>query len=196
MTASGFQTPSCDGVTDHNMPSHTETRFSPHSPAQLYAMVMDVEKYPEFLPWCKAARVMDRQTCHSEQREESRDPSLPLRMTESFVGELVISFNHLTESYRSKVVGIPPSPQSSLRSLGEGKSPIPEIQVTLLSGPFKHLSNHWRFEPTEGGTTIHFALDFAFRSKLLERLMGGLFAKAIEKMTSAFMHRADVLYGS
>ena len=155
-------------------------------------MVMDVEKYPEFLPWCKAARVIDR-ACHAEQRETSLptngDPSLALRMTESFIGELVISFNHLTESYKSKVVGTSPIPNP--------QSPIPtegRIEVTLISGPFKHLSNHWRFEPVEGGTNIHFALDFAFRSKLLERLMGSLFAKAVEKMTSAFMHRADVLY--
>lgn len=122
------------------------------------AMVLDVEKYPEFLPWCRAARIIER-----------RD--------DYFLGELVISFNHLTERYTSKVI--------SLKN---------EIGVELVKGPFKHLSNHWRFEPTATGTNIHFYLDFEFKSKLLDTLMGGLFTRATEKMTMAFMTRADALY--
>ena len=140
------------------MPSHSETRQSPYSPEQLMAMVLDVEKYPEFLPWCRAARIIER-----------RD--------DYFLGELVISFNHLTERYTSKVM--------TLKN---------EIKVELVKGPFKHLTNHWRFEPTDTGTDIHFHLDFEFKSKLLDALMGGLFTRATEKMTMAFMTRADALY--
>ncbi len=122
------------------------------------AMVLDVEKYPEFLPWCRAARIIERHEGY-------------------FLGELVISFNHLTERYTSKVMPL--------------KN---EIRVELVKGPFKHLTNDWRFEPTATGTNIHFNLDFEFKSKLLDRLMGGLFTRATEKMTMAFMTRADALY--
>lgn len=170
------------------MPSHFETRQSPYSPEQLMAMVLDVKKYPEFLPWCRAARIVERHENY-------------------FLGELVISFNHLSERYTSKVMAL--------------KN---EIKVELVKGPFKHLTNHWHFEPipliipakavisldpsaplerdsrlrsndnSGGGTNIHFHLDFEFKSKLLDTLMGGLFTRATEKMTMAFMTRADTLY--
>lgn len=146
------------------MPRHTETRFSPFTPAQLYALVIDVERYPEFLPWCRAARII--------RKEEN-----------SFFGELVISFKHITERYTSKVTGLADASE-------------PSIDVSLVSGPFEYLTNHWRFEPTEGGTTIHFTLDFRFRSRILEALIGGLFGRATEKMTQAFMDRAQALYAN
>lgn len=147
------------------MPSHSEVHASPYSPAQLYALVMDVERYPEFLPWCRAARIIER-------------------TPDYFLGELVISFAHLTESYVSKVQGTPPG-------TGEGK-----IEATLVRGPFEYLSNHWRFVPLpNGGTEVHFGVDFAFRSKLLERMIGGIFTRAVEKMGAAFSARADALYG-
>ncbi len=146
------------------MPKHTETRHTPYSPAQLYALVMDVEQYPEFLPWCRAARVV--------KREEH-----------SFLGELVISFKHITERYTSKVTGIP-------------DAQAPRIDVVMTSGPFEYLTNQWLFEPSEGGTLIHFTLDFKFRSRILETLIGGLFSRATEKMTRAFMERAESLYGN
>jgi coenzyme Q-binding protein COQ10 len=146
------------------MPKHSETQFSPYTPAQLYALVTEVERYPEFLPWCRAARITERGQDY-------------------FLGELVISFKHITERYVSKVSGKP--------ELAE-----PTIDVTLVSGPFEYLTNHWRFEPKDGGTLIHFSVDFRFRSRILEALIGGLFTRAAEKMTRAFMDRAAVLYGN
>lgn len=146
------------------MPAHSETRYSPYTPQQLHALVLDVVRYPEFLPWCRAARILSRE---SEDR---------------FHAELVISFRHLTERYTSQVTGS-----------GDGREP--RISVQLVSGPFEHLRNEWRFTPApEGGTTIHFLLDFKFKSRLLEMLIGNLFSRASEKMTEAFMARADALY--
>ncbi len=149
------------------MPTHSEIRHSPYSPRQIYDLVVDIERYPEFLPWCRGARVLDRQAEH-------------------FVGELIISFSHLTERYASKVTPkAPPTPAD------EGS-----IEVELVNGPFHHLFNHWRFVPTaEGGTEIHFAVDFQFKSKWLDKLIGGFFSRAIEKMGRAFVERADALYG-
>jgi len=142
------------------MPCHVEQQISPYSPAQLFALVADVEKYPQFLPWCRAARIL--------QRGENE-----------FLAELIIAFAHISESYVSRVVLQPNS----------------AIEVKMVRGPFEYLSNDWKFTEIEGGTRIDFSLDFKFKSKILEKLIGGLFAKATEKMVFAFKIRADALYG-
>lgn len=148
------------------MHHYTETRVLPYSPHQMFDLVLDIEQYPKFLPWCRAARVVSR--------EET-----------SFLGELVISFSHLTERYTSRITPTAPT------DTGEGV-----ITVTLVSGPFKHLTNYWRFVPHADGTELHFTVDFEFKSKLLNSLIGGLFARASEKMVAAFLKRAETLYGT
>lgn len=143
------------------MPSHSEQQLSPYSPEQLYALVIDIERYPEFLPWCRAARILER-----------KDNEL--------LAELIISFAHMTERYTSRVVMNHPA----------------SIDVTMVKGPFDHLVNRWRFMPKEKGCEIDFFIDFKFRSRILETLMGSLFAKATDKMVNAFTDRAKKLYGA
>jgi coenzyme Q-binding protein COQ10 len=148
------------------MHTHSEILHSPFTPQQLFALVVDIEKYPEFLPWCRAARVTKREGDH-------------------FFGELIINFSHLSERYTSRVTPIAPMD-------GEGS-----IEVEAINGPFKTLANHWRFVPAEGGgTDIHFALEFEFKSRILNSLIGSLFGRAVEKMSGAFLTRAEQLYGS
>ncbi len=148
------------------MPTHNDSQTSPYSSEQLYKLVADVEHYPEFLPWCRAARILERNQ-------------------QGMMAELVISFNHLTERYTSRVELTPPE------NGGMGA-----IDVTMTKGPFEHLVNRWRFMPLpSGGTQIDFYLDFKFRSRLLEKLIGTVFSKAAEKMVGAFKQRADELYG-
>ncbi len=147
------------------MHTYTETRILPYTPEQLFGLVVDIEQYPKFLPWCRAARVVERGT-------------------DSFIGELIVSFSHLTERYSSRVTPTPPTATS------EGR-----IEVELVQGPFTHLANHWRFVPHPQGTEIHFAVEFQFKSKLLDKLIGGMFTRASEKMIGAFMARAQALYG-
>lgn len=147
------------------MPSHTEQQLSPYSPQQLFDLVVDIEKYPVFLPWCRAARIL--------KRGENE-----------FLGELVISFAHITESYTSRVTFTPP--QENMAG---------SIDVVMVKGPFEHLTNHWKFTPTANGTIIDFTLDFKFRSRILEKLIGSLFSKATNKMVTAFKKRAHELYG-
>ena len=72
------------------MPAHTEQQISPYSPEQLFALVADVEKYPQFLPWCRAARILSRGE-------------------NEFTAELIISFAHISESYVSRVALTPSS---------------------------------------------------------------------------------------
>lgn len=160
------------------MPTHHDTQHSPYTTRQLFDMVADVPRYPEFLPWCRAARVLERGAAPGEA-----DGS-PQSGDGWFLGELVISFKGLTESYISRVTLTPPE--------GEGRA---HVDVRMVSGPFTHLVNEWEFTPEAGGTRIDFRLDFSFRSKLLERMMGGLFTKAQAKMAEAFKKRADTLYG-
>lgn len=149
------------------MPSHSERQFLPYPPQAMYDLVADIEHYPQFLPWCRAARILER--------KESE-----------FLGELVISFHHFTESYTSRVILDPaPSPEATAA-----------IDVTMVKGPFEYLTNNWRFIPTDdGGTQVDFTLDFKFRSRILEKLIGGLFGKATTRMVSAFKQRAEDLYG-
>jgi coenzyme Q-binding protein COQ10 len=147
------------------MPAHTEQQILPYNTQQLFDLVIDVERYPEFLPWCRAARIMQR-----GQGE--------------FLGELVIAFKHLTERYTSRVVGVrPPSGFEECT-----------IDVDMVEGPFEHLTNRWRFTPVEGGTRVDFALDFKFRSRMLEMMIGPIFSRATNKMIDAFKERADTLY--
>lgn len=146
------------------MPSHHEQRISPYTPRQLYDMVADVEKYPEFLPWCALARVL--------KRGEDR-----------FEAELVIRYNQFSESYVSDVVLTPPDASGACA-----------IDVVQTRGPFSTLENRWKFIPQGDGTLIDFSLDFQFRSRILQGLIGMFFAKATEKMVAAFLTRADALY--
>ena len=148
------------------MPVHTEQLISPYSAQALFDMVADIERYPEFLPWCRAARILSRKEGEC-------------------MAELVISFKHMTESYTSRVLLSRPA---SADAPGN-------IDVTMVEGPFEHLVNRWTFTPTAGGgTQIAFFLDFKFRSRMLEMLLGGLFSKATHKMAQAFKERADRLY--
>ena len=147
------------------MPHYAETRILPYAPHQIFDLVVDIEHYPLFLPWCRAARIV------------SRDD-------QGFLGELVISFSHITERYTSRV-----TPKAPVDSEGS-------ITVELVTGPFKHLTNHWRFVQHADGTELHFAVDFEFKSRLLNSLIGGMFTRASEKMVAAFLHRAKVLYRS
>lgn len=142
------------------MPSHSDSQILPYTPQQLFDLVADVARYPEFLPWCRAARVME-----------------PTPRT--FLGELVIHYKGFTESYTSRVLLTPHS----------------AIEVVMVKGPFEYLTNHWRFTEVKEGTQVDFVLDFKFRSKLLEAMMGGFFSKATEKMIEAFKDRAASLYG-
>lgn len=147
------------------MPSHHERTILPYTPKQLFDLVIDIERYPDFLPWCRAARIMGR----DEQ---------------GFTGELVISFHHFTESYTSRVNPVAPEGERS-----------GSIDVTMIEGPFKHLSNKWKFIPVEGGTEVIFDLDFKFRSMIMEKLIGSLFGKATSRMVEAFTEQAQARYG-
>lgn len=143
------------------MPRHSETRYLPYSPDQLFDMVSDVGRYDEFLPWVVAVRI------RSSSETET-------------VADLVVGFNAFKERFTSKVLKQRPQ----------------RIEVDYIEGPLKYLHNEWRFEPAaNGGTNLHFAVDFAFKSRLFEALAGQMFDRALRRMTGAFETRAAALYG-
>ena len=95
------------------------------------------------------------------------------------ISDLVIGFKMLRERFTSRV------------TLGDGR-----IDVAYVEGPFKYLTNHWIFEQQEdGGTIIDFYVDFEFRSKMLQAIMGALFNEAVKVMVGAFERRARQIYG-
>jgi len=149
------------------MHHYTDTRISPYSTLQIFDLVLDIARYPEFLPWCRAARILET--------HEHR-----------LVAELVVSFKSISESYVSEVLFARPSTPSDAG----------RIEVRLIRGPFEHLSNRWEFHPLPGGgSRTELDLSFRFRSKLLDSLIGFLFGKACARMGEAFTRRADALYG-
>jgi coenzyme Q-binding protein COQ10 len=96
------------------------------------------------------------------------------------LADLVVGFNAFKERFTSRVRKERPN----------------HICVDYVEGPLKYLHNEWRFEPAaEGGTDVHFSVDFAFKSRLFETLAGAMFDRALRRMTSAFETRAAALYG-
>lgn len=154
------------------MPTHAEQRRVPYAPRQIYDLVADIERYPEFLPWTAACRIRSRAAWTDASAK---------RGDEVVDADLVVSFKVFREKFGSRVTLRP----SDLR-----------IDVSYLDGPFRHLDNHWRFiENEDGSTTIDFHLDFEFKSAMLQRLIGVVFQQAMQRVVRAFEARADALYG-
>jgi coenzyme Q-binding protein COQ10 len=150
------------------MPTHAEKRLMPYSAQEMYALIADIEAYREFLPWCQAARV------------KKRTP-LPDGDGEIVDADLVISFKVFREKFGSRVTL---RPHSRI------------IDVEYLDGPFRYLNNHWEFQPA-GPTscTVDFFVDFEFRSRTLQAIIGVVFGEAMQRIVRAFERRAEALYG-
>ncbi len=137
-----------------------------HAADKMFALVADVESYPKFLPLCEELKL---------RRREWRDGKEVLSTT------MVIGYKLIRESFTTEVM-LDPETRS--------------IVVHYLDGPFSFLENRWRFEPlTPGSCEVDFYIAYSFRSRLLERLMGGLFDKVVRRYTAAFEARADAIYG-
>ncbi|HUS56281.1 MAG TPA: type II toxin-antitoxin system RatA family toxin [Thermohalobaculum sp.] len=154
------------------MPTHAEIRRMPYSVTEMYALIADVTAYPEFLPWCSGARIRGR----NSQSDGS----------EVLEADLVISFKVFRERFGSRVTLHPADHKT-----GESK-----IDVAYLDGPFRYLNNHWRFMPvSDKACEVDFFVDFEFRSKTLQMIIGVVFHEAMRRIVRAFEERAAQLYG-
>ncbi|MEM5473003.1 type II toxin-antitoxin system RatA family toxin [Hoeflea sp. AS60] len=148
------------------MPTYQTTRKVPHSPRQMFDLVADVERYPEFLPLCDALNV--------RSRKEGDSKSL-------LVADMTVGYKAIRETFTSQVLLKP-------EELA--------IDVKYLDGPFKYLNNEWRFEQNEnGGCDVRFFIDYEFKSRVLGALMGSMFDRAFRMFAEAFEKRAREVYG-
>ena len=149
------------------MPSFETSRRVRHTAAQMFALVSDVEAYPQFLPLCKAMRVTRRS-------EEAG--------TQTLVANMEVGYKAIRETFTSKVVC---------------DRPILKILVSYIDGPFKHLENTWRFRDIGEGEESHvdFAITYEFKNRMLGMLMGSMFDAAFRRFAEAFERRADEVYG-
>lgn len=147
------------------MPSHSETRRLPYTARQMYDLVADVDRYPQFLPWTSAARIRSR---------------VPVTGGEVLEADLVISFKVFRERFGSRV------------TLWSGAL---KIDTEYLDGPFRHLKSAWAFRDVPGGCEVDFHVDFEFRNLILRRIIGVVFTEAMHRIVRAFETRAAQLYG-
>ena len=147
---------------------HHVSRMLPYTPDQLFRLVGDVDAYPDFVPWITAMRTWNAR--------------IHAAGVDSVDAEAGVGFAFLKERFATRV-----------RRDGRNR----QIDVTLLSGPFKKLDNRWRFlDAGHGCTRVEFDIDFAFKSRLLEALLTANFAQAVEKLMICFEARAKSLYRS
>ena len=149
------------------MPAFAKTRRVRHSANDMFALVADIEAYPEFVPLCERLVVRSR-------KEEAERTLLTATLT--------VAYKFLRESFTSRVTL---------------DRPGMIIRAEYIEGPFRHLENIWRFEAADAGNSlVHFAIDYEFRSRTFAALMGAVFDRAFRKFADAFEARANAVYGA
>lgn len=148
------------------MPKFETTRHVSHSPEEMFALVADVEKYPEFLPLCEGLNVRSRR---------ERDGR------EILVADMTVGYKAIRETFTTQVL-LTPAEHT--------------IDVKYLDGPFRYLTNEWKFLASPGGgAKVEFFIDYEFKSRILGALMGTMFDRAFRMFAEAFEKRADAIYG-
>jgi coenzyme Q-binding protein COQ10 len=149
------------------VPKFSSKRRVHHSAPQMFDLVADIERYPEFVPLCKSMRI--------RQRTAKPDG------TEIVVADMSVSFNLVREAFTSRVTL---------------DRPNLKIFVEYLQGPFSNLENRWSFEAkSDADCDVGFFLNYEFKSRMLAMLMGTMFDTAFQRFAAAFEKRADAIYG-
>ncbi|WP_254493073.1 type II toxin-antitoxin system RatA family toxin [Bartonella sp. B1099] len=150
------------------MPTFSTHRQVAHSAREMFDLVSDIERYPDFLPMCEALIIRSRKECDEKT----------LLLADMTVGYKVIRETFTTQVFLQPKKGL--------------------IEVNYIDGPFKYLENRWFFHNIENtnACNIEFFIDYEFKSKILGRVMGSMFDIAFRKFTDAFEKRAHQIYGS
>jgi coenzyme Q-binding protein COQ10 len=149
------------------MPHFSTKRRVRHSAADMFALVADVERYPEFVPFCSSLKLRKR-----GQDERGRD---------TIICEMTVAYKLIHETFTTRVTL---------------DKPELEILVDYLSGPFSRLDNRWRFRDAAGerACDVEFYLHYEFRSRTLGMVMGAMFEVVFRRFANAFEKRADQIY--
>jgi coenzyme Q-binding protein COQ10 len=149
------------------MPEFSTKRRVRHAAADMFDLVADIKKYPEFVPLCSAMMV--------KNRNEKDDGTIVL------VADMTVAYKIIHETFTSRVTLDRPN----LR-----------IFVEYLSGPFKRMHNRWTFHPAgDGACDVEFFITYEFKNRALAMLMGAMFDTAFRRFAVAFEQRADAVYG-
>ena len=148
------------------MPKASVKRLIECNKDKLVDLVLDIEKYPEFVPFCLDAKVYER----------NNEGDLIL-----IIADLTIGKGPFKDTYKSDV---------------KFNKEDSTINVTNIEGPLNHLENNWSFNETKGGTEISFDIDFEIENKFLNVLMSKSFEFGLNKIADAFQKRAIDLYGT
>jgi len=138
-----------------------------HSASEMFDLVADVERYPEFVPLCQSLKI----------RQRNPGPN----GTEVVIADMTVSFKLVRETFTSRVTL---------------DRPNLNILVEYLRGPFSKLENRWTFEPkSDNSCEVGFYIAYEFKSRMLALLMGSMFDAAFQRFAAAFEKRADRIYG-
>jgi coenzyme Q-binding protein COQ10 len=148
------------------MPQFSTKRRVRHAAAEMFDLVADMERYPEFVPLCRTLKVRQR--------------TLRPDGIEVVVARMTVAYKLISETFTTRVTLDRPNLQ---------------IGVEYLDGPFSRLENRWTFRPTgEGSCEVEFFISYEFRSRVLALLMGSMFDLAFRRFAAAFEQRADLVY--
>jgi coenzyme Q-binding protein COQ10 len=148
------------------MPKASVKRLIECKKDQLIDLVLDIEKYPEFVPFCLDAHVY----------EKNKEGDLIL-----IIADLTIGKGPFKDTYKSDV---------------KFNKKDSTIKVTNIGGPLNHLENTWQFKEQKGGTEISFDIDFEIENKFLNIVMTKSFQFGLDKIADAFQKRAEELFNS
>ena len=146
---------------------HSVTRILPYAPRQLFDLVGDVERYPQFVPWVLRLRTWN-------PRADGEGVSI-------VDAEAEVGFSIVHERFATTV---------------RRDAPALAIDVDLISGPFRKLENRWRFKDHPRGAELAFSIDFEFKSRLLTTLLAANFHHACNRLIACFEARARALYAA
>jgi coenzyme Q-binding protein COQ10 len=145
------------------MPKASVKRVINKKKDKLIEFVLDIEKYPEFIPFCLASKVYER--------KKEGDKIL-------IIADLTIGKGLFSDTYKSDV---------------RFNKKNDTINVTNIDGPLKHLQNNWKFVETDNTTEVYFDVDFEIKNKFLNLLMEKSFEFGLNKIADAFQKRAETI---
>ena len=145
------------------MPKASVKRLIDNRKDKLIEFVLDIEKYPEFIPFCDNSKIYERSDNGN---------------TINIIADLTIGKGPFKDTFKSDV---------KLNKKND------HIHVVNLGGPLNHLENNWKFIEKDNFTEVHFDVDFEIKNKFLNIIMAKSFQFGLNKIADAFQKRAESL---